>query len=82
MTNMTTNNHAVIADGGVCVAHPKVHPDHPTEVLTVRLSRPDYEKVRDIARAEDRPVTTQCRHLIKRALNLSADRVVREDDSQ
>jgi hypothetical protein len=54
------------------VPHPKLDPQNPTEVLSVRLSRPDYERVRELARREDRPVTTQCRRLIKEALNLSA----------
>ena len=42
-----------------------------SEVVSVRLARADYEHVRYIARASDRPITTQCRVLIKTALNLS-----------
>ena len=48
-------------------------------VLSVRLSRADYLKDRDLARREDRPVTTQCRHLIRTALHLSAPQATRED---
>lgn len=60
------------------MAHPKVHPDHPTEILSVRLSKPDYQRLKDVARAEDRPLTTQARKFIREALTLSAPQATRE----
>jgi hypothetical protein len=66
----------------VRVPHPKLDPENPTEVLSVRLSRRDYERVRELARREDRPVTAQARRLIKEALHLSARRPHTPDEDR
>ena len=50
------------------VGRPHVDPATKTETLSVRLSRGDFEKVRALARREDRPITTQCRVIIRGAL--------------
>ena len=62
------------------MARSRIDPTSPikTEVLSVRLARADYERVRQLARDADRPTTSQCRVLIKTALNLSAP-ATRED---
>ncbi len=66
------------------MAYPKINPDEKTEVLSVRVSRSDFERLRDLARAEDRPTCAQARHLIREglseALNLSSSRAVPDED--
>ena len=54
------------------MAHPKISPDGEcTEIVSFRLSRHDHERVKTLALQEDRPRTSQLRHLVKTALNLS-----------
>ena len=54
------------------MARPRVDPSQKTETLSVRLSRVDFERVRDLARQQDRPITTQARRLIREALTHAA----------
>ena len=57
------------------VGRPRVDPATKTETLSVRLARADFERLREIARREDRPLTTQCRVIIREALaQRAADR--------
>ena len=60
--------------------YPKLDPNAATEVLSVRVSRPVYEKLRDRAREGYRPITTEARKIITEALHLSSTRAQADPD--
>ena len=55
------------------MAYPKVDPDdeRPTQTLSLRVSPSDFQHLRALARAEDRPVRAQARFLLRKQLHLS-----------
>jgi predicted transcriptional regulator len=44
------------------------HETIPTEVLSVRFTRDTLDRVRELARASDRPLSAQVRHIVRRAV--------------
>ena len=56
------------------MARPKLDParQNKTQTLSVRLTRADYERVKQLAQSADHPITSQVRKMIRVALGRHA----------